>query len=260
MQRLLDHPVQHRRDAERPHPATGLRDFHPSHRLWLVRAAEQLLPDARPVLAAVALECFDGHPVDARGTAVRHHPRVRRRHVLAAQHFVDETPSLVPGCSAACHACLTLLFRYLGGSATYLSDRLGLLSPRSCVSFTSRTHRSGSAPQVRPFAGVRPATMASADSSLRSGPTTQPNVARFRREARSPRVLRVTFAPSTRRIYASTIRMTSGFRFFGPLALMLSPRIRFVFLGPELCLRLPPHLASRRRGCRSANGSRHQGP
>jgi len=57
---------------------------------------------------------------------------------------------------------LTLLFRYLGGSAAYLSDRLGRSSPRACVSFTSRTHRSGSAPRVRPFAAVRAATMASA--------------------------------------------------------------------------------------------------
>ena len=36
--------------------------------------------------------------------------------------------------------------------------------------------------------------------------------------------------------------------------------MRFVFLGPGLCLQLPSHLASRRRGCCSARGSRHQGP
>src|SRR5437764_3028299 len=172
MQRLLDHPVQHRRDAERPCPTAGLRDLHPSHRLRFVRPAQQLLPDARPVLAAVFAERFDVHAVDPRGTAVRHHPRVRRLHVLAAQHFVDETPSPVPGdYSASCRACLTLLLRSLGGSAAYLSGRLRHCSPRSCVSFTPRTHRSGSAPPVWPFAAVRAATMASADSSLRPGPT-----------------------------------------------------------------------------------------
>ena len=36
--------------------------------------------------------------------------------------------------------------------------------------------------------------------------------------------------------------------------------INDVFLGPELCLRLPPHPTSQRRGCRSANGSHDQGP
>src|SRR5258707_14890520 len=34
--RLLDQSIQHRRDAKLSHPAVRLRDFHPSHRLWLV--------------------------------------------------------------------------------------------------------------------------------------------------------------------------------------------------------------------------------
>ena len=36
--------------------------------------------------------------------------------------------------------------------------------------------------------------------------------------------------------------------------------MRFVFLGPELCLQLPSHDASRHRSCCSARGSRHKSP
>ena len=35
--------------------------------------------------------------------------------------------------------------------------------------------------------------------------------------------------------------------------------MQFVFLRPEICLQLPPHPASRRRGCCSARGSRSPG-
>jgi hypothetical protein len=55
------------------------------------------------------------------------------------------------------------------------------------------------------------------------------------------------FAPYTRRIYADAIRVTLGFASHGPLALASSPRMRFVFLGPELCLQLPSDPASRRQ-------------
>ena len=46
----------------------------------------------------------------------------------------------------------------------------------------------------------------------------------------------------------------------GTLALAPSPRMQFVFLGPELCMPLPSDPASPRRPCASANGSRHKGP
>jgi len=62
---------------------------------------------------------------------------------------------------------------------------------------------------------------------------------------RSPRVRRVTFVPYTRRIYVGWVRMTSGFESLCPLA-HPPPRMRFVFLGPGLCLQLPSDSASRR--------------
>ena len=54
--------------------------------------------------------------------------------------------------------------------------------------------------------------------------------------------------------------MALGFESCGPLTLDRPPRMRFVYLRPELCLRLPSDRASRRRRCRSTHGSRHQGP
>lgn len=70
----------------------------------------------------------------------------------------------------------------------------------------------------------------------------------------------MTFAPSIRRIYARPVRMTLGFRFVCPFAHQTARLIRFVCLGPELCLWLLSHSASLRRSCHSARGSCHRGP
>ena len=48
--RLLDKPIQHRRDAKLAHPSVRLGDFHPPHRLRLIGPAQQLFPDGWPVL------------------------------------------------------------------------------------------------------------------------------------------------------------------------------------------------------------------
>ena len=60
---------------------------------------------------------------------------------------------------------------------------------------------------------------------------------------RPPRVRRVTFAPSTCRIYAGTLRMTSGFRFLCPLARVPSPLCASCSSGRSFAysfLRTPP--------------------
>lgn len=56
------------------------------------------------------------------------------------------------------------------------------------------------------------ATMASADFSLRPACSLQAQCRRrpFRRKTRPPRVRRVTFAPSTRRIYVHSVRVAIG--------------------------------------------------
>src|SRR5246500_5877884 len=69
--RLLNESVQHRRDAKLSHPAFRLRNFHPSHRLWLVGPTQQLFPYGGPVLLQVARELSDFHAVDSRTSFVR---------------------------------------------------------------------------------------------------------------------------------------------------------------------------------------------
>src|SRR5579863_315080 len=69
--RLLDESIQHRRDAQLSHPAVRLRDFHPSHRLWLIGPAQQLFPYRGPVLLQVARELSDFPAVDSRTSFVR---------------------------------------------------------------------------------------------------------------------------------------------------------------------------------------------
>src|SRR6202007_1037447 len=69
--RLLDKTIQHRRDTKLSHPAVRLRDFHPSHRLWLVGPAQQLFPYGGPVLLQVARELADFHAIDSRTSFVR---------------------------------------------------------------------------------------------------------------------------------------------------------------------------------------------
>ena len=69
--RLLDEAVERAGNAELPDtPSVALRDFHPLHRLGLVRPAQELFPNGRPVFAQVAGEFLDGHPVDARAALV----------------------------------------------------------------------------------------------------------------------------------------------------------------------------------------------
>jgi len=86
---------------------------------------------------------------------------------------------------------------------------------------------------------VRSGFLASADfCSPLDAPRDAPS---SRQMSRSPGVRRMTFAPYTRRIYARSVRVTSGFGYLRPLAHRRSPRMRFVFLGPGLCLRLPSH-------------------
>jgi hypothetical protein len=86
--------------------------------------------------------------------------------------------------------------------------------------------------------------MASADS-CRSIPTRR-RIGSSWQTDRSPGVRRATFAAYTRRIYDVAFRMTSGFESACPLAHATPPRMRFLFVRPQLCLQLPSDPASRR--------------
>ena len=56
---------------------------------------------------------------------------------------------------------------------------------------------------------------------------------------RSLRVRRVTFLPYTRRLYARSDPTTSGLSLLALSPTHRTPRMRFVFLGPGVCLLLP---------------------
>lgn len=72
-----------------------------------VRAAEQLLSETRPVLAAIRHQLIDGHPVDARCPAVAHDARMCGDEVLSPHDLLDEGQSLGPARVAVCRARLT---------------------------------------------------------------------------------------------------------------------------------------------------------
>jgi hypothetical protein len=71
--RLLHHPVQHRRDAQLSHPSVRLGYLYPLHRLRPVGSTQQLFADRWPMLLQVAGQLTDAHPVDARAALVGPH-------------------------------------------------------------------------------------------------------------------------------------------------------------------------------------------
>src|SRR5579859_2464828 len=105
---LLNESVEHRGDAQHPH-ALPIRfgNLHAPDGLRDVRAAEQLLPDTRPVLAAIGHQVIDGHAVDAWCPTVAHHARVCGDEILSPHDLLDEGQSLVSARINACRARLT---------------------------------------------------------------------------------------------------------------------------------------------------------
>jgi hypothetical protein len=137
-----------------------------------------------------------------------------------------------------------------------LISQPGLLLLRSSSKFGSPERRLVFGPSPR---WSLPATMASADF-CRPVPTPL-DVGSTRQIGRSPRVMRVTFLPYTRRIYSPTL--PDGYRALKVIA--FSPGwdclvCGFCSSGRDFAcgfLRIPPR---GRHPCRSASGSRHQGP
>lgn len=107
------------------------------------------------------------------------------------------------------------------------------------------------------------ATMAVADFSLHRADKVQaqgpasPFQAQGEISQGKARDLRSIYPPHLRPLGPECLR-ASGI--FAPSPTSQTPRMRFVFLGPELCLQLPSRVSSRSYGCCSARGSRHSGP
>jgi hypothetical protein len=127
------------------------------------------------------------------------------------------SPASVTGILSACRVRLARGSRTLGGSAAYFPGPLGHPSLLVCAYLGHRTPRTGSAPHVRPFTTMRQWLLRPRLTSAH--PSRRLTTALARRQvSRSPGVRHVTFAPSTRRIYALRVRVTAGFESFGPLA------------------------------------------
>ena len=109
----------------------------------------------------------------------------------------------------------------LAASGRYPRSGAGHHSPAFCFSSRQRKISLLPALHVQPFIGrsrrlLRPRLTSAAPSRHLAASVAHPP--KQGQNGRPPRVRRVTFAPSTCRIYAGTLRMTSGFRFLCPLA------------------------------------------
>jgi hypothetical protein len=95
---LLAHPVTHRRDAQRPLPAVGLGDLHPTHKRRAVDAPTEVTGKlAEHPLDPITLHRLQGHTIDPGGATIRSHPPPRlHQDVIPIDPVIQsmETPTL----------------------------------------------------------------------------------------------------------------------------------------------------------------------
>src|SRR5690606_38962516 len=97
---------------------------------------------------------------------------------------------------------------------------------------------------VQAFGAVETPTMPSADFC--PSITAPLDAASTSRQIdRPPRVMHTHLHAYTRRIYDHGFRTSIGLRRYSPSHPAQPPRMRFLFVGPALCLRLPSDLTSR---------------
>ena len=236
MQSLLDKPVDYRGHTKCTYPARGLGDIHPTHRPRQIPTFQQRLLHARPV----HLE-----PVFELGTAV-----------------TSSTPGAPLFSMTRWYASLKLLRSTTRSMSSWSSDfvrpdvavpssappslraRLPACTPRRrpplrvllLHRFASRSSVLLSASLFGPSAPSP--TMASADFWPPISTTSRSPIAQ-RQIARSPRVLRTLFHAYARRIYGTAFRTRIGLCIFSPAYPRSDASIRFLFVAPALCLRLP---------------------
>ena len=134
------------------------------------------------------------------------HAPVGCLHGLATHHLLHEPLSLVPGLRSGRRAALTHGARGHGGAA---ATTPGPLRPRSPPCWVSVPHEPSVPVRLLVFGPSPPCAAATTTSAVSSRRLSASPV---RTQARSPGVRRVTFAPSTRRIYAPPVRVTIGLR------------------------------------------------
>ena len=81
MQRLLDQPVQYRRNAQRPETPACLGNLNPPYRQRLIAAFTQPFFDLWPVRAQKVSQLLNAHTVYSWGTFVLLHTTIGQLHV-----------------------------------------------------------------------------------------------------------------------------------------------------------------------------------
>jgi hypothetical protein len=110
------------------------------------------------------------------------------------------------------------------------------------------TRNSGSSPKrhVRAFSDAAFATAGTMPSADFCRPVRRPLDLRSSRQTdRPPRVMRSHLRAYTRRLYVRAFRASIGLCIYLPAHPALPPRMRFLFVGPAFCLRLPSDSTSR---------------
>ncbi len=71
LHRRLDHPVSNGGNAQWSFATSGFRDYHPPHRLWLMRLGTQFFPEAgQPLLQPCRLDYREGLSIHARRSVI----------------------------------------------------------------------------------------------------------------------------------------------------------------------------------------------
>ena len=153
----------------------------------------------------------------------------------------------VPYQGGSCQATLFMPCRLPSYKRPALSHGFRPLPPAlrpSCEVSAKEDQKPGSylADRFGPLSSGYPTLTASADfcqplpSLCNDGSTWQ--------VGRSPRVRRATFIPYTRRIYFYIFRVIIGLWILLPPRPDVAASMRFLFVGPGLCLQLPPDSTS----------------
>ena len=176
-QRLLDQPIQHRRDAQLALAPVRLGDHHPSHRLGPVSALQQHLAHFGPVGRQPEAGLLDVEPIHPGRALVGLHALPRPLQVLSCQGRLQQRASRCRRRSRPCGpVSMVRALGFVAHRPTSGFTAFGSESPslRWHLTHGPRHHLGpGSLTLVRPFAAhSRPlrrcaATTASADFSLR---------------------------------------------------------------------------------------------
>ena len=241
MQRLLDQPIQHRRNAQSSYPALRLRYVHLAHRRRHVLARQPRLSYLRPVRLEPRFQLSHRASIDSRCAFIAYHALIRAQHVTAFHHrlhppwcFRFRSPSSprTSLCTRARSRQVPPAFVGVGRTRVrfcFVNSHRGLLS-------YSRVSRSA-------LRSLATATMASADF-WRSFPTPLDVSSTQADRQISPGM---THSPS--RLCLSDLRRSLPCKNWALHLLACLPRcaasFRFLFVRPAFCLQLPSDSTSR---------------